>query len=195
MEEQKALGNAEFKAGNYEKAIGFFTKAIELEANHVLYSNRSACWCAMGFGEKALNDADACVKRAPKWAKGHSRRGAVDGHADRHRGLVVLVRRHVDVELQSLAERAALRRPRVDSCLVPRLDRRFRDGVPRAVRGLREALDAVRRGLVVEGPHRTDGRHVDGPCLLPPGGADAISRPAEARDRVRLGRQHPLRQR
>ena len=36
MEEQKALGNAEFKAGNYEKAIGFFTKAIELEA-------RSSC--------------------------------------------------------------------------------------------------------------------------------------------------------
>ena len=29
MEEQKALGNAEFKAGNYEKAIGFFTKAID----------------------------------------------------------------------------------------------------------------------------------------------------------------------
>ena len=46
MEEQKALGNAEFKAGNYEKAIGFFTKAIELEANHGS-TRTSACHCAL----------------------------------------------------------------------------------------------------------------------------------------------------
>jgi tetratricopeptide (TPR) repeat protein len=42
-DEQKALGNAEFKAGNYEKAIGFFTKA--------------------------LKDAESCIAKAPTWAK------------------------------------------------------------------------------------------------------------------------------
>ena len=73
----KDKGNAAFAGGRYEEASKHFTLAINLDKNnHVLYSNRSACWCAMGFGEKALNDADACVKRAPKWAKGHSRRGA-----------------------------------------------------------------------------------------------------------------------
>ena len=30
----------------------------------------------MGDGTRALSDADACVKKAPNWAKGYSRRGA-----------------------------------------------------------------------------------------------------------------------
>ncbi len=40
----QAQGNAAFSAGNFQEAIGFFTKAIEKDPNnHVLYSNRSAC--------------------------------------------------------------------------------------------------------------------------------------------------------
>ena len=80
MEEQKALGNAEFKAGNYEKAIGFFTKAIELEANHVLYSNRCTAYIALEQYERAMEDADECVRLQPTWAKGYSRRAAAKFH-------------------------------------------------------------------------------------------------------------------
>ena len=76
MEEQKALGNAEFKAGNYEKAIGFFTKAIELEANHVLYSNRSACHCALKEYDSAAADAEKCIGMKADWGKGYARKGA-----------------------------------------------------------------------------------------------------------------------
>ena len=75
MEEQKALGNAEFKAGNYEKAIGFFTKAIELEANHVLYSNRSAAHAKLGRWREALDDGKRAVSLAPNWGKAYSRCG------------------------------------------------------------------------------------------------------------------------
>eukprot|EP00320_Phaeocystis_rex_P000350 CAMPEP_0119077736 /NCGR_PEP_ID=MMETSP1178-20130426/95961_1 /TAXON_ID=33656 /ORGANISM="unid sp, Strain CCMP2000" /LENGTH=558 /DNA_ID=CAMNT_0007060121 /DNA_START=36 /DNA_END=1712 /DNA_ORIENTATION=- len=75
-DEQKALGNAEFKAGNYEKAITFFTKAIELGGDHVLYSNRSACYCGLGQYREALKDAESCIAKAPTWAKGFGRKGA-----------------------------------------------------------------------------------------------------------------------
>ena len=67
--EQKELGNAEFKAGNYEKAITFFTKSIELGGDHVLYSNRSACHGGMGNWSEALKDAESCIEKAPTWPK------------------------------------------------------------------------------------------------------------------------------
>ena len=44
----KDKGNASFAGGRYEEASKHFTLAINLDKNnHVLYSNRSACWCAM----------------------------------------------------------------------------------------------------------------------------------------------------
>ena len=67
--EQKELGNAEFKAGNYEKAISFFTKSIELGGDHVLYSNRSACYAGLGKWDEALKDAESCIEKSPTWAK------------------------------------------------------------------------------------------------------------------------------
>lgn len=41
--EIKKKGDKEFKQGNYELAIEYFTKAIEMERNNsILYLNRSA---------------------------------------------------------------------------------------------------------------------------------------------------------
>lgn len=42
----------------------------------MFYSNRSAALLSLGKGDKALEDADECVKIKPDWAKGHGRRGA-----------------------------------------------------------------------------------------------------------------------
>jgi len=75
-DEQKALGNTEFKAGNYEKAIEYFTKSIELGGDHVLHSNRSACHCGLRNYPEALKDAEACIKKKSDWAKGYGRKGA-----------------------------------------------------------------------------------------------------------------------
>ena len=73
----KEKGNAAFGTGRYSEAAKHFTLAINLDkANHILYSNRSGAFAAMGDGTRALSDADACVKKAPNWAKGYSRRGA-----------------------------------------------------------------------------------------------------------------------
>ena len=56
---EKAKGNAEFSAGNYDQAIVHFTAAIGLGATHVLYSNRSACYCGLRKYEEALSDVRA----------------------------------------------------------------------------------------------------------------------------------------
>ena len=43
---------------------------------HVFYSNRSAAYLSNGDVEKALEDAEGCIKLKGDWAKGYSRKGA-----------------------------------------------------------------------------------------------------------------------
>ena len=73
----KELGNAAFSAGEHAAAIKHFTLAIRLDkTNHILYSNRSACHASVRDPTKALEDANECLRLAPTWAKGYSRKGA-----------------------------------------------------------------------------------------------------------------------
>lgn len=74
-EEFKQQGNAAFGAKEYGKAIDLFTKAIQAsqEPNHVLYSNRSAAYASARQFDKALVDAQECIKLKPDWAKGYVR--------------------------------------------------------------------------------------------------------------------------
>ncbi|RPB22888.1 hypothetical protein L211DRAFT_309410 [Terfezia boudieri ATCC MYA-4762] len=59
----KAEGNAAFAKKDFNKAIECFTKAIELDAsNHVLYSNRSACYASQKNFDKALEDAEKTTR-------------------------------------------------------------------------------------------------------------------------------------
>ncbi|GCE98110.1 Hsp90 cochaperone [Zygosaccharomyces mellis] len=77
-DEFKQQGNAAFVAKDYVKAIDLFTKAIEVSEtpNHVLYSNRSACYASDKKFKEALKDAEECVKISPNWSKGYNRVGA-----------------------------------------------------------------------------------------------------------------------
>lgn len=55
----KDQGNKAFAAKNWETAIGYFVKAIELDPqNHILYSNRSAAEAGKKDYTKALEDAE-----------------------------------------------------------------------------------------------------------------------------------------
>lgn len=77
-EEYKAEGNKYFAAKEFEKAIDLFTKAIDAspQPNHVLFSNRSACYASLKVFNKALEDAEKCVEINGTWAKGYNRVGA-----------------------------------------------------------------------------------------------------------------------
>jgi tetratricopeptide (TPR) repeat protein len=72
----KEKGNEEFKKGNYEKAIEFYTYATEMDPkNHVYYTNRSLCYASMKKWEKSLRDAEKSVSLKSDWEKGHYRKG------------------------------------------------------------------------------------------------------------------------
>ncbi|KAI1308444.1 Hsp90 cochaperone [Mortierella claussenii] len=74
-EEFKAQGNKAFLAKDYPTAIDFFSKAIDLDpTNHVLYSNRSACYASLKNYEKALEDGNKTVELKADWGKGYGRK-------------------------------------------------------------------------------------------------------------------------
>ncbi|KAI9889062.1 MAG: Hsp90 cochaperone [Vezdaea aestivalis] len=73
----KAEGNKAFVAKDYPEAIDKFSKAIELDpTNHVLYSNRSACYASLKDFPKASDDAVKTTELKPEWSKGWGRKGA-----------------------------------------------------------------------------------------------------------------------
>jgi hypothetical protein len=76
LPEQKLLGDRRFKIGNYNSAATHYSEAIELHPSHVLYSNRSACYCGLYQYELALRDASKCIDLDEKWPKGYHRKGA-----------------------------------------------------------------------------------------------------------------------
>ena len=74
----QAQGAAAYRTGDYASAISLFSRAIVMcgtGGTATLYSNRSAAHAAMKDYEKALADADECVRLHPEWSKGYSRRG------------------------------------------------------------------------------------------------------------------------
>lgn len=74
--EWKAKGNKELQQGNPDKAIEYFTEAINLDPeNAILYSNRSAAYAQLRKWNEALSDAENTVKYKPDWPKGYSRKG------------------------------------------------------------------------------------------------------------------------
>ena len=75
-EEFKVQGNEAFKKGEYDKAIGLYQKAIELDPqNHVLYSNKSGALINVGKFQEALDDSEQCLKLSPQFSKGYQRKG------------------------------------------------------------------------------------------------------------------------
>uniref|UniRef100_A0A7S3W520 Uncharacterized protein n=1 Tax=Emiliania huxleyi TaxID=2903 RepID=A0A7S3W520_EMIHU len=66
-----------FNEQNYKGAVDLLRKAIKLDPeNHIFYSNRAAAYMALEQYDKALADAEECIRLQPTWAKGYSRKGA-----------------------------------------------------------------------------------------------------------------------
>jgi stress-induced-phosphoprotein 1 len=72
----KDQGNQQFKEKNFEKAVEFYTQAIEENPeDHTIYGNRSASFYNLKKFDKALEDAEKCVQIKPDWPKGFQRKG------------------------------------------------------------------------------------------------------------------------
>jgi tetratricopeptide (TPR) repeat protein len=70
----KELGNACFKAGNFENALALYTSAIELCPNMaLLYCNRSMCHASMNNWKLSVADAQRAVRLNETYEKAHFR--------------------------------------------------------------------------------------------------------------------------
>ncbi|XP_046432062.1 tetratricopeptide repeat protein 12-like [Neodiprion virginianus] len=59
----KRIANKAFKEQNYEKAITYYTKAVEQKKDSaMLWNNRALSYMKLGLYEKALNDCDWALK-------------------------------------------------------------------------------------------------------------------------------------
>lgn len=77
LAEYRDKGNKALQAGDFDGAIEFFTKTIELDSsNHINFSNRACAYLGRNEPLKALDDADMCIDINPSFAKGYSRKGA-----------------------------------------------------------------------------------------------------------------------
>lgn len=75
----KTLGNDAFKSKDYVKALEYYSQALQVDANnHVLYSNKSACYFNLNKFNEALGEAEKCIKIKDNWAKGYQRKGAAE---------------------------------------------------------------------------------------------------------------------
>jgi len=71
---RKNQGNEAFKENNYQQAAVHYTEALTLdESQHAIFSNRAACFLKLGRYQQAREDAEACTKLDPTFAKGHFR--------------------------------------------------------------------------------------------------------------------------
>lgn len=78
-------GNESFMKGQYQDAIGFYTKALESDpGSHLALSNRSLCYCKLNDYDQALQDAERCVEINEKWGKGYLRKATALNLLQRH---------------------------------------------------------------------------------------------------------------
>eukprot|EP00510_Aplanochytrium_minuta_P010085 CAMPEP_0184075284 /NCGR_PEP_ID=MMETSP0957-20130417/71045_1 /TAXON_ID=627963 /ORGANISM="Aplanochytrium sp, Strain PBS07" /LENGTH=490 /DNA_ID=CAMNT_0026377711 /DNA_START=14 /DNA_END=1486 /DNA_ORIENTATION=+ len=72
----KVKGNESFKTGEYEEAIEYYSQAIEVCPNAILYANRAASYLKTESFGLAMSDAKDSIKQDPKYIKGYYRLGS-----------------------------------------------------------------------------------------------------------------------
>ncbi|OVA06698.1 Tetratricopeptide TPR-1 [Macleaya cordata] len=74
--EAKLSGTEAFRRKDYVKAIYWYTEASNIDpCDAAVLSNRSMCWAHMKEGDRALDDANACISLRPDWPKAYYRAG------------------------------------------------------------------------------------------------------------------------
>lgn len=80
----KAAGNTAYGAKNYPKAIELYGKAILCKPDPIFYSNRAACYNALGEWEKVIEDTTAAINMDNEYVKALNRRANAYEHLERY---------------------------------------------------------------------------------------------------------------
>ncbi|CAK0796794.1 unnamed protein product [Prorocentrum cordatum] len=114
--ELRQEGNAAYADGRFEEAVVHYSEAALLNpSDHLLYSNRSACWLRLSRPVEALDDAELCTKLAPDFSRGFLRKGDAEKRLDRRVDAQASFRRGLEKEPESAALQHALGELRADA--------------------------------------------------------------------------------
>ncbi|ORY83781.1 hypothetical protein BCR37DRAFT_378765 [Protomyces lactucae-debilis] len=80
----KKHGNTAYAKKDYNEAIALYSKAIEVVADPVYYSNRSACHAALKDEEAVIRDTTEALRLDPSYVKALNRRAQAYEHAERY---------------------------------------------------------------------------------------------------------------
>lgn len=76
--EAKEKGNQAFKTGDFPEAVKHYSEAIKRNPNdHILYSNRAACYTNLRAFSEGLKDCEKCLQINPKFVKGYTRKATI----------------------------------------------------------------------------------------------------------------------
>ncbi|KUJ11823.1 mitochondrial precursor protein-like protein import receptor tom70 [Mollisia scopiformis] len=79
----KAAGNTAYGSKDYPKAIDLYGKAILCKPDPIFYSNRAACFNALGQWEKVIEDTTAAINLDNEYVKALNRRANAYEHLEK----------------------------------------------------------------------------------------------------------------
>ena len=80
----KAAGNTAYGSKDYNKAIELYGKAILCKPDPIFYSNRAACYNALGQWEKVIEDTTAAINLDNEYVKALNRRANAYEHMEKY---------------------------------------------------------------------------------------------------------------
>jgi len=80
----KAAGNKAYGSKNYNEAIDLYGKAIICKPDPIFYSNRAACYNALGDWDKVVEDTTAAVALDNEYVKALNRRANAYEHLEKY---------------------------------------------------------------------------------------------------------------
>jgi import receptor subunit TOM70 len=80
----KAAGNTAYGSKDYNKAIELYSKAILCKPDPIFYSNRAACYNALGQWEKVIEDTTAAINIDSEYVKALNRRANAYEHTEQY---------------------------------------------------------------------------------------------------------------
>jgi import receptor subunit TOM70 len=80
----KAAGNTAYGSKDYPKAIELYGKALLCKPDPIFYSNRAACFNALGQWEKVIEDTTAAINLDNEYVKALNRRANAYEHLEKY---------------------------------------------------------------------------------------------------------------
>ncbi|NWS01710.1 SGTA protein, partial [Motacilla alba] len=98
-ERLKTEGNDQMKAENFEAAVSFYGKAIELNpANAVYFCNRAAAYSKLGNYAGAVRDCERAIGIDPSYSKAYGRMGLALSSLNKHTEAVVYYKKALELD-------------------------------------------------------------------------------------------------